>query len=76
MLLENLKITINSKLFTLPNKKKKGDKGSYNMEKIGSFEMDYCITTEALSKLINVIEEDLFEHDGVELQISATSSNY
>mgnify|MGYP003656739419 CR=1 FL=1 len=44
-------------------------------DKVGSVKIDFCVSAEALNKLLEVIHEDVFEHDAVKIEISATSSN-
>ena len=43
---------------------------------VGSFKLDFCCSGEALEKLVDVIHDDLFDRDGVTIEISATSRNW
>jgi len=77
MFLTNVKIEINTKYFIQADKKNKNAKGTYHTDKIGSFELsDYGISDEHLSKIVDVIQDDVFASECVELNITATSSNF
>lgn len=77
MFLTNVKIEINTKYFIKADKKIKDAKGTYHTDRIGSFYLnDYCISNEHLSKIVDVIQDDIFENECVELNITATSSNF
>ena len=87
MLLEDLKLTIVSE-WTESKVGKKKDAKTMSLvdeefittlthrDKFGLVKIDHCVSTEALGKLINVLHDDVFEHDAVKIEISATSTNY
>ena len=77
MFLNDIKIEVSTKYFTPPNKKVKGDKGSCHSSKIASFEMgDYGISEDNLTRLVDVLQDEVFSEECVELKISATSTNF
>lgn len=75
-MLENLELTIVQKWTESKVGKKKTAKPIIHRDEIGSVKIDFCVTPEALDKLLTVIQEDVFEHDNVVIEISATSSSW
>ena len=74
MFLDNIELTL---VQEWPDEKKKAKKKPVmHREEIGSVKIDYCVSTEALGKLIEVVHEEVFKHDAVKIEISATSSNF
>ena len=76
MLLENLKLTIVSEWTESKVGKKKDAKTITHRNEVGSVKIDHCVSAEALNKLIEVLHDDVFEHDAVKIEISASSTNY
>ena len=76
MLLENLKLTIVSEWTESKVGKKKNAKTITHRNEVGSVKIDHCVSVESLNKLIEVLHDDVFEHDEVKIQISAISTNY
>jgi hypothetical protein len=76
MLLENLKLTIVSEWTESKVGKKKNAKTITHRNEVGSVKID-CVSIEFLNKLIEVLHDvDVFEHDAVKIEISASSTNY
>ena len=76
MLLENLKLTIVSEWTESKVGKKKNTKTITHRNEVGSVKID-CVSIEFLNKLIEVLHDvDVFEHDAVKIEISASSTNY
>jgi hypothetical protein len=76
MLLENLKLTIVSEWTESKVGKKKDAKTITHRNEVGSVKID-CVSIEFLNKLIEVLHDvDVFEHDAVKIEISASSTNY
>mgnify|MGYP003625699267 FL=1 len=76
MLLENLELTLVQGWTVEADVKKKTAKVVVPRAVVGSFKLDFCCSGEALEKLVDVIHDDLFDRDGVTIEISATSRNW
>ena len=76
MILEDFKLTIISEWTELRPKDKKKKKPIAHRTKVGSVKIDYGVSAEAAGKLVDVLHDDVFEHDCVRIDISATSNNY
>jgi len=75
-MLENLELTIVQEYIDDRIGKRKRAKPILHRDEIGSVKIDFCFDAEALEKLITVIQEEVFKHDGVKIEISAISSNF
>jgi|TARA_R110000823_G_scaffold125419_2_gene252228 hypothetical protein len=76
MLLENLELTLVQEWTTGTVGKKKTAKPIVHRDEVGSVKLNICLRTEALEKLVDVIQEEVFEQDQVKIEISATSVNW
>ena len=76
MLLENLKLTLVQEWTESKVGKKKTAKQIVHRDEVGSVNLDFCFKAEALEKLVDLIQEEVFEHDQVKIEISATSVNW
>ena len=76
MILEDFKLTIISEWTELRPKDSKNQKPIAHRTKVGSVKIDYGVSAEAAGKLVDVLHDDVFEHDCVRIDISATSNNY
>tara|TARA_R110000782_G_scaffold222208_1_gene309270 strand:+ start:336 stop:566 length:231 start_codon:yes stop_codon:yes gene_type:complete len=76
MLLENLKLTLVQEWTESKVGKKKTAKQIVHRDEVGSVKLDFCLKAESLEKLVDVIHDDLFDRDGVTIEISATSRNW
>tara|TARA_R100001369_G_C3282663_1_gene162335 strand:+ start:459 stop:689 length:231 start_codon:yes stop_codon:yes gene_type:complete len=76
MILEDFKLTIISEWTELRPKNSKIKKPITHRTKVGSVKIDYGVSAEAAGKLVDVLHDDVFEHDCVRIDISATSNNY
>jgi len=76
MILEDFKLTIISEWTELRPKNSKIKKPITHRTKVGSVKIDYGVSAEAAVKLVDVLHDDVFEHDCVKIDISATSNNY
>lgn len=76
MILEDFKLTIISEWTELRPKNSKIKKPIVHRTKVGSVEIDYGVSAEAAGKLVDVLHDEVFEHEGVKIDISATSTNY
>ena len=74
MLLEDVKLTFVYEWSEVAKNKK--SKPVVHRNEVGSLKVDYGVSTEALSKLIDVLHDDVFEHDMVKIEISCNSTNY
>ena len=76
MVLENLELTLVQEWAESQVGKKKKTEPVVHRDEVGSVKLDFCCSGEALEKLIDVIQDDLFDHDGIKIEISATSRNW
>jgi len=76
MILEDFKLTIISEWTEQRPKNSKIKKPITHRTKVGSVKIDYGVSAEAAGKLVDVLHDDVFEHDCVKIDISATSNNY
>lgn len=74
-MIEDLEILIDSVWFVEGDKRKKV-KHQEQRDRIGSVKIDYCTSFESLQKLTKVIEEELFQHEAVELTVTYKSKSY
>ncbi len=74
-MIEDLEILIDSVWFVEGDKRKK-IKYQEQRDRIGSVKIDYCTSFESLEKLTTVIEEELFQHEAVELTVTYKSKSY
>ena len=71
-MVDDLEILIDSVWFNEVDKRKKV-KYQEQRDRIGSVKIDYCTSFKSLQKLTTVIEEELFEHEAVELTVTYKS---
>ena len=76
MLLENLELTLVQEWTTGTVGKNKTAKIEVPRAVVGSVKLDYCCSGEALEQLVDVLHNDLFDRDGVTIEISAKSLNW
>ena len=76
MILEDFKLTIISEWIEQQPKNSKIKTPIVHRTKIGSVKIDYVVSPEAVGKLVDVLHDEVFEHEGVKIDISATSINY
>ena len=74
MLLEDVKLTFVYEWTEQPKNKK--SKPVVHRNEVGSLKVEYGVSTEGLNKLIDVLHDDVFEHDMVKIEISCSSTNY
>ena len=82
MLVENLKIDIFHKWNEVVKVKKSknnptGEKYiEHSDQKVGSINIDWAMDMEAVEKLVDAIQENVFEHDGVKLDVKFNTDNW
>lgn len=82
MLVENLKIDIFHKWNEVVKVKKSknnptGEKHiAHSDQKIGSINIDWSTDMEAVEKLVNAIQKNVFGHDGVKLDVKFNTDNW
>ena len=82
MLVENLKIDIFHKWNEVVKVKKSknnptGEKYiAHSDQKVGSINIDWAMDMEAVEKLVDAIQENVFEHDGVKLDVKFNTDNW
>tara|TARA_R110002020_G_scaffold378210_4_gene589273 strand:- start:850 stop:1074 length:225 start_codon:yes stop_codon:yes gene_type:complete len=74
-MVDDLEILIDSVWITEGDKRKKV-KHQEHRERVGSVKIDFYTSFEALQKLTTVLEEEVFEHDAVELTVTYKSRSY
>ena len=74
-MIDDLEILIDSVWINEGDKRKKV-KYQEQRDRIGSVKINYCTSFESLQKLTTVIEEELFEHEAVELTVTYKSKSY
>ena len=76
MLLENLELTLVQGWTVEADDKNKKAEIEVPRAVVGSVKLDYCCSGEALEQLVDVLHNDLFDRDGVTIEISAKSLNW
>tara|TARA_R100001594_G_scaffold39348_1_gene70959 strand:+ start:1279 stop:1527 length:249 start_codon:yes stop_codon:yes gene_type:complete len=82
MLVENLKIDIFHKWNEVVKVKKSKNNPTgkklieHSDQKVGSINIDWAMDMEAVEKLVDAIQENVFEHDGVKLDVNFNTDNW
>ena len=49
---------------------------AHSDQKVGSINIDWAMDMEAVEKLVDAIQENVFEHDGVKLDVKFNTDNW
>lgn len=74
-MIEDVEILIDS-VWIVEGDKRKNVKHQEQRDRIGSVKIDLCTSFESLEKLTTVIEEEVFQHEAVELTVTYKSKSY
>jgi len=74
-MIEDLEILIDSVWFNEEDKRKK-IKYQEQRDRVGSIKIDLCTSFESLEKLTTVLQEEVFQHEAVELTVTYKSKSY
>jgi len=74
-MIEDVEILIDS-VWIVEGDKRKKVKHQEQRDRIGSVKIDLCTSFDSLEKLTTVIEEEVFQHEAVELTVTYKSKSY